>query len=195
MTVRGPAGHAFALRMPAAALFALAIASGLTGLTPIAGVAPVAWLAAQPVATAESAKDDPLQVAAWLAGCWEVASPDGRSAAEEQWMPPRGGLMVGMTRSVRDGEARAYELLTIRADEDGLLVYHAVPSGQAPTDFPARAVADGRLEFVNADHDFPQKIVYARIEADFIHAAVFAEADGAEPAFLLPYRRVLCPGH
>jgi hypothetical protein len=131
--------------------------------------------------------------AAWLAGCWEASSPDGQNAAEEQWMAPRGGLMVGMTRSIRGGQATAYELLTIRENADGILVYHAEPSGQSPTDFPARSVAEGRLEFVNAEHDFPQKIVYAQVDENLIHAAVFAEADGAEPAFLLPYRRVACP--
>lgn len=135
----------------------------------------------------------PLDSVAWLAGCWEAASEDGQNTAEEQWMAPRGGLMVGMTRSVRGGRTTGYEFLTIRARPDGTLVYHAEPSGQAPTDFPARSIEDGRLEFVNADHDFPQKIVYARIDENFIHAAVFGEADGAEPAFLIPYRRVTCP--
>lgn len=135
-----------------------------------------------------------IEAAAWLAGCWEAASADGLDASEEQWMPPRGGLMVGMSRSVRGGEARGYELLTIRVDGDGRLIYHAEPSGQEPTDFPARSIEDGRLEFVNAEHDFPRKIVYVRMDDDFLHAVVFGEADGAEPAFLLPFRRVKCAG-
>lgn len=134
-----------------------------------------------------------VEAAAWLAGCWEVASPDGANVAEEQWMAPRGGLMVGMTRSVRGGEARGWELLTLRV-EDERLVYHAVPSGQAATDFPARTVGKDRLEFVNAAHDFPRKIVYTRVDADRVDAAVFGEADADEPAFSLPYRRAPCPG-
>lgn len=134
-----------------------------------------------------------VESAGWLAGCWEASSPDGQNAAEEQWMAPRGGLMVGMTRSIRGGRATGYELLTIHENADGILVLHAEPSDQAPTDFPARSVEEGRLEFGNAEHDFPQKIVYAQIDEDLIHAAVFGEADGAEPAFLLPYRRVACP--
>lgn len=134
-----------------------------------------------------------LEAAAWLAGCWRVESPDGQNAAEEQWMEPRGGLMVGMSRSIRGGEARGHELLTIRV-EDGGLVYHAVPSGQAATDFPARSVEDGRLEFVNAEHDFPQKIVYTRNGGDAIEAAVFGDADDSDPAFAIPYAQVACPG-
>lgn len=122
-----------------------------------------------------------------------VESPDGQNAAEEQWMAPRGGLMVGMTRGIRAGEARGHECLTIRI-EGGALVYHAVPSGQRATDFPARRVEDGRLEFVNAAHDFPQKIVYTRRGHDQVEAAVFGEADGSEPVFAMAYRRVPCPG-
>jgi hypothetical protein len=141
----------------------------------------------------ETAEINEIDGAAWLAGCWRVESPDGRNAAEEQWMAPRGGLMVGMSRSIRGGEARGYELLTIRVAE-GRLVYHAVPSGQAPADFPARHAADGRLEFVNSEHDFPQKIAYTRHGDDQVEAAVFGEADGSEPAFVIPYRRVRCPG-
>jgi hypothetical protein len=144
-------------------------------------------------AEAASPTDSILAAAAWLAGCWQVASPDGQNVAEEHWMAPRGGLMVGMSRSIRGGVARGYEILTIRV-EDGGLVYHAEPSGQAPTDFPARLVEAARLEFVNAEHDFPQKVVYARVGKDNVEAAVFGEADGSEPAFVLPYERIRCPG-
>lgn len=141
----------------------------------------------------EPASGAALDAAAWLAGCWRVESQDGQNAAEEQWMEPRGGLMVGMSRSIRGGSARGHELLTIRV-EGGRLVYHAVPSGQAATDFPARRVEDGRLEFVNAEHDFPQKIVYTRTSDARTEAAVFGDADGSEPAFAIPFERVACPG-
>ena len=134
-----------------------------------------------------------LEAAAWLAGCWRAESPDGQHVAEEQWMAPRGGLMVGMARTVRGGAVRGYEFLTLRV-EDGTLVYHAVPSGQQPTDFRAHRVDDRRLEFVNAAHDFPQKIAYTRKGHDQAEAAVFGEADGSEPAFAVPYERVPCPG-
>lgn len=134
-----------------------------------------------------------VEDAAWLAGCWEAASPDGSRSVEEMWAAPRGGLMLGLSRSVRGGVVRGHEFLTLREIE-GRLVYHAVPSGQSPTDFEARSVDRNRLEFVNAEHDFPQKIVYRRTGADSVHAEVFGEVDGTEPAFALPYGRVACPG-
>lgn len=149
-------------------------------------------------AQSDAAPEDPppetteLDAAAWLAGCWRVESPDGQDVADEQWMAPRAGLMVGMSRTVRGGEARGYELLTLRV-EDGTLVYHAVPSGQQPTDFRAIRVDDRQLEFVNSGHDFPQKIAYTRHGDDQIEAAVFGETSGSDPAFTIPYQRVSCP--
>ena len=155
-------------------------------------------LAAQEAVDTTSAPEgagsmSPGDAAAWLAGCWEASSPDGERSVEEQWMAPRGGLMLGLSRSVRDGEARGHEFLAIR-EAEGRLVYHAVPSGQAPTDFTARAVEDGRLEFVNAGHDFPRKIVYRRMGVDSVRAEVFGEVDGETPAFVIAFGRVSCPG-
>lgn len=151
---------------------------------------------------AAQAVDDPadggnpvgsLEAVVWLTGCWAVESSDGRSAIEEHWMAPRGGLMVGMSRDVRNRRARGYELLTIRVGDEGHLVYRAAPSGQAVTDFTAQSIRPGHLEFANPAHDFPQKLVYSSVDEDGIEAAAFAEADGSEPAFRIPYRRVACP--
>ena len=169
-----------------------AIRLGIATALLLIGVPGAARAQADPAPKDAAAEDATLEIAAWLAGCWRAEAPDNRSAAEEQWMAPRGGLMVGMSRSIRGGRARGHELLTIRV-EDGRLVYHAVPSGQASTDFPARQVEYGRLEFVNAEHDFPQKIVYTRDGDNRVEAAVFGEADGTEPAFAIPYERVSCP--
>ncbi len=46
-------------------------------------------------------QDDRLARLAWLAGCWEVAG--ATTVVEEQWMRPRGGSMLGMSRTTRDG--------------------------------------------------------------------------------------------
>jgi hypothetical protein len=146
------------------------------------------------MAQADSVAASSVESAGWLAGCWKAGSPSGLTTFEEQWMVPRGGMMVGMSRTVRDGAARGYELAIIRVGDEGRLVYHAEPSGQPPADFPARLVEEGRLEFVNTEHDFPQKIIYSQPASDVIHAAVFGRATDTEPAFMIRYRRVKCGG-
>ena len=78
----------------------------------------------------------PLDQLAWLGGCWSSGS--GARETVEMWTAPAGGLMVGASRTVADGRARAFEHLRLRAAGD-TLVYTAIPSGQTETDFPSSA--------------------------------------------------------
>ena len=48
---------------------------------------------------------------------------------EEHWLPPRGGTMLGIGRTVQDGRTIEYESIVIRI-ENGRLAYEAHPSGQ-----------------------------------------------------------------
>jgi hypothetical protein len=136
-----------------------------------------------------------LASASWIAGCWRVASPDGSDMAEEQWMSPAGGLMVGMSRSIRNGIATEYELLTLRV-EAGRLIYRAMPSGQEPAEFSATIVVNRadlkRLVVTNPGHDFPRRIEYTQEDGHSLSAAVFADIDDEDPAFVVPYQRVKC---
>ena len=46
-----------------------------------------------------SAQLRPIDQAAFMTGCWERRS--NTSLVEEQWLAPRGGVMLGMSRTVR----------------------------------------------------------------------------------------------
>jgi hypothetical protein len=95
----------------------------------------------------------------WLAGCWMGTS--GQGVYEEQWMSPGGGMLIGMSRTVRGDRTVAYEFLRIEARE-GRLAYVARPSGQAEAAFPLVKVSAWEAVFENLAHDFPQRIMYAR---------------------------------
>jgi len=146
---------------------------------------------ASPVANAPSAAITAITDAAWLAGCWRM--DDGRREMDEQWMAPAGNAMLGMNRSLRDGEFRGYELLILKPDS-GRLIYEAHPSGQAPAQFASSHVSDSLLVFENPAHDFPQKLEYHRSGADSILARVFGSVDDPEPAFEVPLGRIACAG-
>ncbi len=57
---------------------------------------------------------------AWIAGRWVDES--GGDLSEETWGPPSGDCLVGMWRLVVGGKATLYELLTITAEPDGLVL-------------------------------------------------------------------------
>jgi len=95
---------------------------------------------------------------AWLAGSW--SGRDGASEHEEHWTAPRGGALVGMHRTVRDGKMVEFEFIRIE-ERDGTLVYLSMPGGQSPpTAFPLKTIESERVVFENLAHDFPQRIIY-----------------------------------
>jgi len=106
-------------------------------------------------------------------------------------MEPEGGLMVGMSRTVRGGVATGYEFVMLQR-KDGRLTYSAHPSGQAPADFQATEVSRERMHFENPEHDFPRAIQYERTSPDSLTARVYGEIGVVEPAFVLRYARRVC---
>lgn len=101
---------------------------------------------------------------AWLAGSW--AGPDGDLHHEEHWTAPRGGAMVGMHRTIKGDRMAEFEFIRIE-EREGVLIYISMPNGRGtPTLFALRSLDGGRAVFENAEHDFPQRIIYWKAGAD-----------------------------
>ena len=108
---------------------------------------------------ADSAKPT-LDTFGWLAGHWRLQSGD--RITEEQWMAPAGGLMVGMSRTVKAGKALEYEFTLIRHEPNGEIVFVASPSKQTETTFRLASFTANEAVFENSTHDFPKKVAYSR---------------------------------
>lgn len=119
----------------------------------------------------------------WLAGRWCTAE-GGPTRTCEQWQPAAGGMMLGASQMVKGDRTVAFEFLRITMDGD-TAVYLAQPSGKPPTAFRAVAGAEG-ITFVNAGHDYPQRIHYRR-EGDELTAEI-SLADGSK-AMRWSYRK------
>jgi hypothetical protein len=78
------------------------------------------------------------------------------------WVIDGDDALAGFAVSIGDNTVSFYEVLTIKRDENGLLVYTAHPSGQATTSFIAMETSENSALFINADHDYPQAIRYVR---------------------------------
>ena len=126
----------------------------------------------------------------WLAGCWE--SQSGDQIIDEQWMAPRGGLMLGMARTVRAGKVSSCEQTLVRREADGRLVYVANVPGQAPTTFTAAAESDTAIAFRNMAHDFPKEVRYARLGADSLVASIAGDTTAGARRIWYRYGRVDC---
>jgi hypothetical protein len=116
-----------------------------------------------------------LEGLAWLAGCW--GSEESRGAAEECWMGPRAGLMLGVHRDVPPSGQPFFEFLRIEARKDGVF-YLASPKGRPPTPFRLVRLEAQSATFENAEHDYPQRIQYTRDAAGPVLRVQIGTIDG-----------------
>lgn len=142
----------------------------------------LAGLSALLLAAASPAKVDDL---AWMAGSW-VQEKDGRWT-EEYWTLPRGGVMLGASRSGRDGALREFEFLRVQSGEGRAIAYVAQPGGGGPVAFPLVQHDAMSATFENPAHDYPQRIRYAR-DGDVMTATISA-IDGSKARSWVYQRR------
>jgi hypothetical protein len=133
--------------------------------------------AAAAPASVERAKGSMAQVS-WISGTWVGGS--GTTTIEERWTPSAGGSMIGVSRTIRDGNLSAFEFLCI-VERDGGLLYQAMPNGRMPaTDFTLTKIDADSAVFENPSHDFPRMIRYTRQPDGSLEAVVSGEA-GQKP--------------
>ncbi len=168
-------------RLTIVALLAMPVAGGggdALAATPKPPTSPVA-----------KATTDLLRKVGWLTGCWDRRVD--RWHFEEQWMEPRGGTMLGMSRTTRGDTLVEYEQVRI-FERGGKLVYAARPSGQTPAEFVSTEVGDSVIVFENKTHDFPQRITYCRTGLDSLLATVEGKSKGRRRAVDFPYVHIAC---
>jgi hypothetical protein len=127
---------------------------------------------------------------AWLSGCW--ASADQEAGSGEQWMPPAGGTMLGVSRMISDGKTVAFEFTRIVETQDGGLVFIASPSGQNTTGFALVSIDDHEVVFENPDHDFPQRIIYRLLSDDELLGRVEGTINETARAIDFPMHKTEC---
>lgn len=123
---------------------------------------------------------------AWISGHWCTES--GATTVEELWLPPQGGVAIGLGRTYMQDRTTGFEYLRI-VDVGGVPTYVAQPGGRPPTDFRMTASGEQWIRFENPSHDFPQRIEYRR-EGDALHAETAGPGEnGEEVVISFDYRR------
>lgn len=122
---------------------------------------------------------------AWMSGRWETQAAQGRWT-EEVWSAPRGGMMLGFSRSGANEAIREFEFLRVAAGADGVPAYLAQPGGGPAVAFRLTAHSRTSATFDNPGHDFPQRIRYVRTGNMMV--ATISALDGSN-AMSWTYRR------
>lgn len=125
----------------------------------------------------------------WMSGCWEARS--GSRLIEERWTAPRGGLMLGTSRTSRNDSIVEFEQVRVETRPAGVY-YVASPSRQATAEFKASSILDSSAVFENPGHDFPKKVIYRRVGKDSLVATIEGPRGGATRTIAYPFRRVSC---
>lgn len=108
----------------------------------------------------------------WLEGCW--ITEDG--SYREVWQRGGSGLLFGFATMSQDGEVVFFEQTRIELDDPALYAY---PAGNGPSPFPLESSGDSEAVFANSEHDYPQRIHYAREGPGLV--ATISLADGSRP--------------
>jgi hypothetical protein len=112
----------------------------------------------------------------WMTGTW--VHDAGRGKVTESWVGPGNGLMVAANLSTFAGGKRAFEFLRIADTADGFS-YYASPGGRSAVEFKVKEAGERRVVFENAQHDFPQRVLYWR-EGERLAARIEGTVNGKE---------------
>lgn len=119
-----------------------------------------------------------MPMPAFLSGCWEQRTAAGRWT-EECWTDTRGGLMIGSGRDGSGDRVGHWEWMRIERGTDGALTFYGSPKGAPAVGFKATE-ADGKsITFINAAHDYPQRVRYQVTDTGL--DAEVSLADGSKP--------------
>jgi Domain of unknown function (DUF6265) len=146
-------------------------------------------LASVPASAQRSSAATGGSPAGWLAGCWALEG-NGR-IVEESWMPARGGVMLGMSRTTKGDRVTEHEFVLLRA-VGSTLEYRVRTGDQPEVVFRAAAPSASEAVFENPAHDFPKRVGYRLVSADSLEAWIDGGAEGKGPKIGYGYHRVDC---
>ncbi len=128
----------------------------------------------------------------WIAGCWEMSIPQRQMTISEHWMKPSGGMLIGMSRTVRGEKARGFEFLRIVSSDAGIEYISKPSQNKEETAFKLVRMSSAEAVFENLGHDFPQRIIYRLESPDSLHARIEGERNGKLSGIDFPMKRTKC---
>jgi hypothetical protein len=138
------------------------------------------------VGSVVQAQERDLSAFGWLAGGWQ--SSDGPTT-EERWTSPTSNLMLGVSRTVKEGRTVGFEFM--RLEKRGADIYYVPqPSGRPPVDFKLTSAENDTFVFENTEGvDRVHRIEYRREGTDSLYARIDGVQNGNPCRLEYRYRR------
>lgn len=115
---------------------------------------------------------------AWLEGTWEMTKPNGSSTLEV-WNRHNSKTYSGQGLIVNQGDTTLLESLLLHYDHPDTWYVPTVlnQNNGLPVRFKMVSATAHKYVFENAEHDFPQRIVYHYKPIDMLHSATVSKGD------------------
>jgi len=108
-------------------------------------------------------------------------------------MKPRGGTLLGMSRTVVKDKTVFHEFFQIRPGANGLVLIVQHARNPKPVEFRATRITDSEAIFENPEHDFPQRILYRKLPGGGLLGRIDGVEKGKPKGVDFPYERAACP--
>ena len=135
-------------------------------------------------------KFDKLEKMNWLLGNWENEMPEG--VLTETWTKENDSTFSGTTYFIINKEDTVHSETIILKQLNDELVYRPTVKGQnndEPVDFKLSSESENSFSFENPKHDYPQKIVYKKVNETNLVATISGIQQGKQSSESYPMKK------
>ena len=135
-------------------------------------------------------KFDKLQKMNWLLGNWENEMPEG--VLTETWTKENDSTFSGTTYFIINKEDTVHSETIILKQLNDELFYRPTVKGQnndEPVDFKLSSESENSFSFENPKHDYPQKIVYKKVNETNLVATISGMQQGKQSSESYPMKK------
>lgn len=135
-------------------------------------------------------KFDKLEKMNWLLGNWENEMPEG--VLTETWTKDNDSTFSGTTYFIMNKKDTVHSETIILKQVNDELVYRPTVKGQnndEPVDFKLSSESENSFSFENPKHDYPQKIVYKKVNETNLVATISGMQQGKQSSESYPMKK------
>jgi hypothetical protein len=135
-------------------------------------------------------KFDKLEKMNWLLGNWENEMPEG--VLTETWTKENDSTFSGTTYFIINKKDTVHSETIILKQLNDELVYRPTVKGQnndEPVDFKLSYESENSFSFENPKHDYPQKIVYKKVNETSLVASISGIQQGKQSSESYPMKK------
>lgn len=135
-------------------------------------------------------KFDKLEKMNWLLGNWENEMPEG--VLTETWTKENDSTFSGTTYFIINKEDTVHSETIILKQLNDELLYRPTVKGQnndEPVDFKLSSESENSFSFENPKHDYPQKIVYKKVNETSLVATISGIQQGKQSSESYPMKK------